>query len=31
VTQELRERGRRVGFAIEAFDGDRATRCRASL
>lgn len=31
VTEELRERGRRVGFAIETFDGDRATLAHISL
>jgi nucleoside-triphosphatase len=28
---ELRERGRRVGFAIETFDGHRATLAHVSL
>jgi nucleoside-triphosphatase len=31
VTKELRERGRRVGFGIESFDGDRATLAHVSL
>lgn len=28
VTEELRERGRRVGFTMEAFDGARAVLAR---
>lgn len=31
VTAELRERGRRVGFAVETFDGERATLAHVSL
>jgi nucleoside-triphosphatase len=31
VTAELRERGRRVGFAVETFDGQRATLAHVSL
>ena len=31
VTAELRERGRRVGFAVDAFDGGRATLAHVSL
>jgi nucleoside-triphosphatase len=31
VTDELRERGRRVGFAVETFDGERATLAHVSL
>jgi nucleoside-triphosphatase len=31
VTDELRERGRRVGFAVESFDGERAILAHTSL
>jgi nucleoside-triphosphatase len=31
VTAELRERGRRVGFSVETFDGERATLAHISL
>jgi nucleoside-triphosphatase len=31
ATGELRERGRRVGFAVETFDGKRATLAHVSL
>jgi nucleoside-triphosphatase len=31
VTEELRERGRRVGFAIETFDGERAVLAHVGL
>ena len=31
VTGELRERGRRVGFAVETFDGKRATLAHISV
>jgi nucleoside-triphosphatase len=31
VTGELREHGRRVGFALETFDGKRATLAHVSL
>jgi nucleoside-triphosphatase len=31
VTGELRERGRRVGFEVETFDGDRAVLAHISL
>jgi nucleoside-triphosphatase len=31
VTGELRERGRRVGFEVEAFDGERAVLAHVSL
>jgi nucleoside-triphosphatase len=31
TTEELRERGRRVGFAVESLDGERATLAHRSL
>ena len=31
VTEEMRERGRRVGFSVETFDGKRATLAHVSL
>jgi nucleoside-triphosphatase len=31
VTEEIRERGRRVGFSIETFDGQRATLAHHKL
>jgi nucleoside-triphosphatase len=31
VTGEIRERGRRVGFAVETFDGERATLAHVGL
>jgi nucleoside-triphosphatase len=31
VTEELRERGRRVGFSVETFAGERATLAHVSL
>ena len=31
VTDELRERGRRVGFAVESFGGERATLAHRSF
>jgi nucleoside-triphosphatase len=31
VTGELRERGSRVGFSVETFDGERATLAHVSL
>jgi nucleoside-triphosphatase len=31
VTGELRERGRRVGFAVETFEGERATLAHVSF
>jgi nucleoside-triphosphatase len=31
VTGELRERGRRVGFAVETFDGERAVLAHVTL
>ena len=31
TTEELRDQGRRVGFAIESLDGERATLAHRSL
>jgi nucleoside-triphosphatase len=31
ITDELRERSRRVGFAVESFDGERATLAHVSF